>query len=243
MTPQVARHRTSLASSAFPHTVGRRGLARYSVGGFTPGGSQAAYDTSVLVPSGHAEGLPNGPRRVKLVEAWRVGDLVVPTKDDYEVPVKDEDKLEERDDQAMDEGGDEGADEGADRERMSVPFSAQKEKLSEEERRVRLIFIVAISLLTTKCRIVYRTYTLFLFHSGYSRAPPFRSTHPRRFFWWPWTGAWIAAIVAVPPLACEIQSRIFSCQTYSEGQCVTRTSDPLKQACSWDSGRPGWDTG
>ena len=39
-------------------------------------------NTSFLVPSGKAEGAPNGPRRVKLVEAWKVEDLVVPVKEE-----------------------------------------------------------------------------------------------------------------------------------------------------------------
>ena len=37
-----------------------------------------------LVPQGKAEGSSRGPRRVRLVEAWKVEDLVVPVKEDEE---------------------------------------------------------------------------------------------------------------------------------------------------------------
>lgn len=61
MTPQVGR-------------TGPRSHVRYSVGGFTPGG---IHGSSAPIPA-----LPiatSGPRRVRVVEPWRVEDIMVPT--------------------------------------------------------------------------------------------------------------------------------------------------------------------
>lgn len=75
MTPQVSR-----ISSAGGRQRGR--VARYSVGGFTPGG---IYGASTVPPlqvggsGGGGEGIrQSGPRRVRLVEPWKVEDIVIP---------------------------------------------------------------------------------------------------------------------------------------------------------------------
>ena len=157
MTPQVARHRTSAFPSldSGPLTAGRRrSHGRYSMGGFTPGGLQTVYDgnTSFLVPSGRAEGEPKGPRRVKLVEAWKVEDLIIPLKeeneDDQEESEKEEDEEIPLTGGEMHEHETEDQEEDMDSVLMPppppplTPGRAKREKLSDEERRVSIICVI-----------------------------------------------------------------------------------------------------
>ena len=166
MTPQVPRHRafpsTSRRDSAVFATARRNPHVRYSAGGFVPGGIRGLYSgqpvpAPVFVESGKAEGSPRGPRRVRLVEPWRVDDLVVPITgddDDEDVMKEEEDiKDEEMDiDESTEEHMevvaeseskaetlDEKAKEERDREMMPPPTTPGRvrNKLSEEERQVR----------------------------------------------------------------------------------------------------------
>lgn len=159
MTPQATRHRdfTSTATTARP----RRGPVRYSVGGFTPGGIHGVHahpQMPLLVPTGKAEGAPSGPRRVRLVEPWKVSDIVVPIaggeededayEDEREEEFKEEDdmgKAEQDEEWAEDGEGDGEVKDERGTPDMSMgppatPSRGRREKLSEEERQVSLGF-------------------------------------------------------------------------------------------------------
>ena len=100
-----------------------RGHVRYSVGGFTPGG---IYGTGT-VPStpGPSHGT-SGPRRVRVVEPWKVDEITVPLND-----------AEEHEEETRD--GEFSAPGLPGTPRREVPQSPTKrEKLSEEERKVML---------------------------------------------------------------------------------------------------------
>lgn len=71
MTPQVARQADFGLSRKKS-----LGHVRYSVGGFTPGG---IYGTATPGPAGM--GTASGPRRVRVVEPWRVDEITVPLND------------------------------------------------------------------------------------------------------------------------------------------------------------------
>ncbi|KAL4253373.1 hypothetical protein ABKN59_003888 [Abortiporus biennis] len=93
MSPQVQRPSPS-----------KRDHIRYSVGGFTAGGIRGLNSNNVSTAT-------SGPRRVKMVEAWRVNDLVVPE------PELQGTKKEEQ------------------HEAVLPPSPTKREKLSEEERK------------------------------------------------------------------------------------------------------------
>lgn len=116
--------------------------------------------THVLVVSGKAEGTPRGPRRVRLVEPWRVEDIVVPLagEEEDEMEMKQEDQsvkdesvyMEERIEVAMDRGSKvetREEKEEHDREMMPPPLTPLRgrSKLSEEERQVRFQIEFSVS--------------------------------------------------------------------------------------------------
>lgn len=114
MTPQAPRQ----ADFGLPKNR-TRGHVRYSVGGFTPGG---IYGTATPGPSG--VGTASGPRRVRVVEPWRVSEITVPLND------------------AQEEEQNYAAEESfvpPSTPRRDEPLSPSKrERLTEEERKVRI---------------------------------------------------------------------------------------------------------
>ncbi|KAF7798131.1 hypothetical protein EIP86_009346 [Pleurotus ostreatoroseus] len=153
MTPQTTRHRDFAASGTATTARPRRGRGpiRYSVGGFTPGGIQSVHSYSQgqppvqLMLASKAEGAPSGPRRVRLVEPWKVGDIVVPLAggedeedgEGGELKVEDVGKVEdeegwedEREEEVKDERGTPDVSMGP----PATPLRGRREKLSEEER-------------------------------------------------------------------------------------------------------------
>ncbi|PSS34226.1 hypothetical protein PHLCEN_2v1736 [Hermanssonia centrifuga] len=150
MTPQVPRGRS-------------RGPVRYSVGGFTPGGIHGAHlpqpplgglgmagssstsRASVgMRQDGSVGGWGSGPRRVRLVEPWKVEDIVVPvagqgsesdgSREFGHQGENGEDNMDE------DEENRPSAYESVDQAIASTPSTPmrRKEKLSEEERQAIL---------------------------------------------------------------------------------------------------------
>ncbi len=147
MTPQVPRGRS-------------RGPVRYSVGGFTPGGIHGAHlpqpplgglgmagssstsRASVGMRQEGPVGWGSGPRRVRLVERWKVEDIVVP------VAGQTSESDGSREFRHYGEGGEDNIDEDEENrpsayesfdQAIASPPSTpmrQKEKLSEEERQV-----------------------------------------------------------------------------------------------------------
>ncbi|KAI0696537.1 hypothetical protein BC835DRAFT_1405935 [Cytidiella melzeri] len=74
--------------------VGPRGHVRYSVGGFTPGGIHG----SPVAPVPTISAATIGPRRVRVVEPWKVEDIVIPTTgedDEEEEEYEDNDEVRE----------------------------------------------------------------------------------------------------------------------------------------------------
>lgn len=137
MTPQVSH-----AGRSSRHV-------RYSVGGFTPGGIHGA-------PAAPLQALPiasaahTGPRRVRVVEPWKVEDIVIPTAggdDDDEDEYREEHEGEWVDEEEDEE--EEVVEERYDRSiNMSMSMSPSKRPIvSEEERKVRLF--------TTRLSIAY----------------------------------------------------------------------------------------
>lgn len=122
MTPQAPRH----VDFGLPRNKSR-GHVRYSVGGFTPGGIHGAGVEPLAEPS-----TASGPRRVRVVEPWKVADITVPLRGEGESGKEEREKEAESD-----------RDVGAwlATPRRGVPASPSKrEKLSEEERKVRFSF-------------------------------------------------------------------------------------------------------
>ena len=115
MTPQVARQ----ADFGLPRNKSR-GHVRYSVGGFTPGG---IYGTATPGPSGM--GTASGPRRVRVVEPWKVGEITVPLNDADEHEQEDE---EENETPAA----------PSTPQRVPPISPSKRERLTEEERKVGL---------------------------------------------------------------------------------------------------------
>jgi hypothetical protein len=119
MTPQVSR-------------VGSRSHVRYSVGSFTPGGIHGA-------PIAPLPALPvatTGARRVRVVEPWKVDEIMIPTTgaDDEEEEEEEQEELEGEyvEEQEEDVGE-------LSMHVQSVTMSPSKRpQVSEEERKVRL---------------------------------------------------------------------------------------------------------
>ena len=119
MTPQAPRH----VDFGVPKNKSRSHV-RYSIGGFTPGGIYG----QVTAPStpGSLHGI-SGPRRVRLVEPWKVGEITVPLNDSEE---QKQEEPEESETTVPDWLATPG---------RGVPLSPSKrERLSEEERKVGL---------------------------------------------------------------------------------------------------------
>ncbi|GJE86346.1 FHA domain-containing protein [Phanerochaete sordida] len=118
MTPQAPRQGTFAGFKSKS-----RGHARYSVGGFTPGG---IYGTgSIPETPGSSHGI-SGPRRVRLVEPWKVDEITVPLND------ADEHQQEEQEEEPS-----------APRwlgtpRREALQSPSKREKLSEAERKAIL---------------------------------------------------------------------------------------------------------
>ena len=119
MTPQVSRQ----ADFGVPKNKSRSHVM-YSGGGFTPGGIYGAASTGTPGPSNI--GSASGPRRVRLVEPWKIGDITVPVDDDHE-------------------GGDEVERGQENIAPLSTPkrgtsmSPSKRERLTEEERKVRML--------------------------------------------------------------------------------------------------------
>ncbi|KAI0826106.1 hypothetical protein BC629DRAFT_1434608 [Irpex lacteus] len=116
MTPQVSR-----ISSAGGRGRGR--VARYSVGGFTPGGIYGSLQVPVGEKQNGSGSGVSGPRRVRVVEPWKVEDIVIPTS-----TAATGGAVEEEEEEWQDEDAD-GDDGGDDREE-------QREEEREREERV-----------------------------------------------------------------------------------------------------------
>lgn len=102
-----------------------RSHVRYSVGGFTPGGIYGAGTVPSTPGSSHGF---SGPRRVRVVEPWKVDEITVPLND------AEEQKQEEVQESETSVPG------WLATPRRNVPLSPSKrERLSEEERKVRYV--------------------------------------------------------------------------------------------------------
>lgn len=108
MTPQVSR-------------PGSRRHIRYSVGGFTPGGIHG----SPIAPLPSLPAAATGPRRVRVIEPWKVEDIMIPTTGAEE---EEEEEYEEPQDTIGDMS----------MQTQSLTMSPSKRpQVSEEERKVR----------------------------------------------------------------------------------------------------------
>lgn len=128
MTPQV------------PHAGRSSRHVRYSVGGFTPGGIHGA-PVAPLQALPTASAAHTGARRVRVVEPWKVEDIVIPTAGGDDVD--EEEHGDEHEGEWVDEEEDddeEAVEERYDRSiNMSMSMSPSKRPaVSEEERKVRL---------------------------------------------------------------------------------------------------------
>ena len=138
MTPQV------------PHAGRSSRHVRYYVGGFTPGGIHGApaAPLQALPIASAATGAQTGPRRVRVVEPWKVEDIVIPTAGGDDVD--EEEHGDEHEGEWVDEEEDddeEAVEERYDRSiNMSMSMSPSKRPVvSEEERKVRL-FVTGLSI-------------------------------------------------------------------------------------------------
>ena len=134
-----------------------RSHVRYSVGGFTPGG---IYGTATPGPS-TAFGGASGPRRVRVVEPWKVTDITVPLKDTEDTELERENENEKTGSGWL----------GTPKRNISASPS-KRERLSEEERQVKLMISTS------------RTASHTFYHVGYhpeAQICPYRA----RFLWRP----------------------------------------------------------
>lgn len=123
MTPQVPRQ----ADFGGPKNKSHSHI-RYSVGGFTPGGIYGAAATGMPDPSG--SGYPSGPRRVRVVEPWKVGEITVPLNDSHEQEQEEEMETETEVVASMSTP------------QRGMPMSPSKrERLTEDERKVSVVFL------------------------------------------------------------------------------------------------------
>lgn len=113
MTPQVPRQ------ADFGTKNISRSHVRYSVGGFTPGG---IYGTGVAATPGPSNAGVSGPRRVRVVEPWKVNDITVTLNDTKE---ESREEVYEKDQEPL----------GTPHRRGSVS-PTKRERLTEEERKV-----------------------------------------------------------------------------------------------------------
>jgi hypothetical protein len=121
MTPQAPRH----VDFGLPRSKSR-GHVRYSIGRFTPGGIHGTGEEPIAGPS-----TASGPRRVRVVEPWKVQDITVPLRDQGESGEQEREKETETE-RDRDMGG------WLATPGRGVPTSPSKrEKLSEEERKVK----------------------------------------------------------------------------------------------------------
>lgn len=131
-----------------------RSHVRYSVGGFTPGGIHGTPVVPVLTGSATA----TGPRRVRLVEPWKVEDIMVPLADEEETPEE-----EQEEDEMMEMS----------MQSRSVTMSPSKKvQVSEEERKVISVVYCAYFWSTNTDR-----------SSGYHRQKTLRSDCARFVLW------------------------------------------------------------
>lgn len=137
MTPQAPRHANFGARQNKS-----RSHVRYSVGGFTPGGIYGGAATLTPGPSqGHGV---SGPRRVRLVEPWKVSDITVPLNDHEEQPQE-----EHREEEEVNLMG---------TPRRTVPLSPSKrERISEEERKASFcILLLNLKLIVENARPLFK---------------------------------------------------------------------------------------
>lgn len=157
MTPQISRHHNRpVPSTVYTSRTSGHPYARYSVGGFTPGGIHGAMAAPAPIPQGRVslaraevDGTPrtSGPRRVRLVEPWRVEDIVVEEQQDDGEDVKEDDRdlvvpLKDADEDEKEDISDAQHEENVDIPMPMTPGRAKREKLSEEERKVRIVYTI-----------------------------------------------------------------------------------------------------
>lgn len=104
-----------------------RNPARYSVGGFTPGGIHGTPVVPVLTGSMAA----SGPRRVRLVEPWKIEDIMVPLADGEE-----EQEGEQEQEQEEEQDYEDDVDELPVQPRSVTLSPSKKAQISEAERQV-----------------------------------------------------------------------------------------------------------
>ena len=122
MTPQVSRQADFGGLKNRP-----RSHVRYSVGGFTPGGIYGAAATSHPGPSNI--GGASGPRRVRVVEPWKIDEITVPLNEVREGAIEDE--------------GSEEIAATVSTPQRGIPMSPSKrERLTEEEKKARTLLMV-----------------------------------------------------------------------------------------------------
>lgn len=142
MTPQAPRHRdfnAGISGAASVRRSGRHAHVRYSVGGFTPGGIQgmhAGIQPQPMLIASKAEGAPSGPRRVRLMEPWKVEDIVVPVVGEED---EEGEGMEEEDDVKEEEVKDEKTEYVEDMQPPMTPSRGRRDRLTDEERQVSVI--------------------------------------------------------------------------------------------------------
>lgn len=132
MTPQATR----VKDFGLGNKTGSRGHVRYSVGGFVPGGIRGSGVSAV--PS--TPGTASGPRRIRVVEPWRVQDIVVPVPNEEDEEQEDEEYEESEEPQ----------------EPVGTMSPMRRPQISEEERQVRPSWVDAAKNIDQTCSILIR---------------------------------------------------------------------------------------